>query len=44
MSENNHDSSMRVMTWNIWHHFGPWQQRQVAIEQVIKDENPDVLF
>jgi endonuclease/exonuclease/phosphatase family metal-dependent hydrolase len=35
---------MRLMTWNIWHHFGPWQERQVAIEQVIGHENPDVLF
>ncbi|MEY3797421.1 MAG: hypothetical protein RLZZ170_1435, partial [Actinomycetota bacterium] len=37
-------STMRLMTWNIWHHFGPWQERQVAIEQVIAHENPDVLF
>ena len=35
---------MRLMTWNIWHHFGPWQERQAAIEHVIKAENPDVLF
>jgi endonuclease/exonuclease/phosphatase family metal-dependent hydrolase len=35
---------LRLMTWNVWHHFGPWQERQVAIEHVIKDENPDVLF
>ena len=37
-------SMMRLMTWNIWHHFGPWQERQLAIEHVIRTENPDVLF
>ena len=35
-------STMRLMTWNIWHHFGPWQERQTAIEHVIEAENPDV--
>ena len=36
--------TMRVMTWNLWHHFGPWLERQVAIEIVIRNEDPDVLF
>ncbi|MEY3823789.1 MAG: hypothetical protein RL628_1897, partial [Actinomycetota bacterium] len=37
-------STMRLMTWNIWHHFGPWQERQVAIEQVIAFENRQVAI
>ena len=37
--------SMRVMTWNIWHHIGQWQERQLAIEHVIRTENTnDVLM
>jgi len=44
MSEIKTESRMRLMTWNVWHHFGPWQERQAAIEHVIEAENPDVLF
>jgi endonuclease/exonuclease/phosphatase family metal-dependent hydrolase len=35
---------MRVMTWNLWWRFGPWEQRAAAIESVIRDEAPDVLM
>ncbi|MEY3166519.1 MAG: hypothetical protein RLZZ343_322 [Actinomycetota bacterium] len=35
---------IRVLTWNLWWHFGPWQERQSVIEKVLADENPDVVF
>ena len=35
---------MRVMTWNLWWQFGPWEERQAAIAQVIADAQPDVLL
>jgi endonuclease/exonuclease/phosphatase family metal-dependent hydrolase len=35
---------MRVMTWNLWWQFGPWQERQQAIAAVIAGEQPDVVF
>lgn len=35
---------MRVMTWNLWWRFGPWQERAHAIEAVVRAEAPDVLF
>lgn len=35
---------MRVMTWNLWWRFGPWEQRQAAIATVVAAERPDVVF
>jgi endonuclease/exonuclease/phosphatase family metal-dependent hydrolase len=35
--------SVRVMTWNLWWRFGPWEQRARAIEAVVADVDPDVL-
>lgn len=35
--------SMRVMTWNLWWHFGPWEERQPLIVDVIRDADPDVV-
>ena len=34
---------MRVMTWNLWWRFGPWEQREAAIIDVIRRVDPDVL-
>ena len=34
---------MKVMTWNVWGRFGPWERRQPAIASVIADVAPDVL-
>ncbi len=41
-----HDSgvTMRVMTWNLWWRFGPWEDRQPAIRAVLADQDPDVVF
>lgn len=35
--------TLRVMTWNLWWRFGPWQQRQPAIVDVVQGIDPDVL-
>jgi endonuclease/exonuclease/phosphatase family metal-dependent hydrolase len=35
---------VRVMTWNLWWRFGPWQERLEAIVAVVAAEQPDVLF
>ena len=37
-------NTMRVMTWNLWWRFGPWQQRQQAIEATIRSVSPDVVM
>lgn len=34
---------MRVMTWNLWWHFGPWEERQVLIVDTIRAVDPDVV-
>jgi endonuclease/exonuclease/phosphatase family metal-dependent hydrolase len=35
---------MRVMTWNLWWRFGPWEAREGAIHTVCRAEQPDVLL
>jgi endonuclease/exonuclease/phosphatase family metal-dependent hydrolase len=34
---------VRVMTWNLWWRFGPWEQRWAAIRAVLREVRPDVL-
>ncbi|MTA28159.1 MAG: endonuclease, partial [Actinobacteria bacterium] len=34
---------MRVMTWNLWYEFGPFEHRREAVRRVITRENPDVV-
>jgi endonuclease/exonuclease/phosphatase family metal-dependent hydrolase len=36
--------TIRVMTWNLWWRFGPWEQRQAAIRDEIVHQQPDVLM
>lgn len=37
------DTTMRVMTWNLWWRFGPWEQRFPAIVETIGQIDPDVI-
>lgn len=37
------DTRLRVMTWNVWWRFGPWEERAPAIEAVVRTVDPDVL-
>ncbi|MQY14919.1 hypothetical protein SRB5_50950 [Streptomyces sp. RB5] len=34
---------IRVMTWNVWWRFGPWEERAKAILAVLREERPDVV-
>jgi endonuclease/exonuclease/phosphatase family metal-dependent hydrolase len=34
---------MRVVTWNLWWRFGPWEARQKAILSVLRELAPDVV-
>lgn len=34
---------LRVMTWNLWYEFGPFERRREAIGRVIARENPDIV-
>ena len=35
--------TLRVMTWNLWWRFGPWEERQRAIVETVRSTIPDVL-
>ncbi|MGY9075263.1 MAG: endonuclease/exonuclease/phosphatase family protein [Acidimicrobiales bacterium] len=34
---------MRVVTWNLWWRFGPWQERQPAIARSLVELKPDIV-
>lgn len=34
---------MRVLTWNLWWRFGPWEERRKAVRAVLRDLRPDVV-
>ncbi|MEH0419479.1 endonuclease/exonuclease/phosphatase family protein [Streptomyces sp. B21-083] len=34
---------MRVVTWNLWWRFGPWEARRKAILSVLRELRPDVV-
>jgi endonuclease/exonuclease/phosphatase family metal-dependent hydrolase len=35
---------MRVLTWNLWWRFGPWEDRADAITEVLRAQAADVVF
>lgn len=35
--------ALRVMTWNLWWHFGPWERRRPLLLDTIRAVEPDVL-
>jgi endonuclease/exonuclease/phosphatase family metal-dependent hydrolase len=35
---------VRVLTWNIWWRFGPWEARQPALAAVLRQQDPDVAL
>jgi endonuclease/exonuclease/phosphatase family metal-dependent hydrolase len=37
------ETTMRIVTWNVWGRFGDWEQRQGGIEDVLAAAEPDVV-
>lgn len=37
------ETRLRVVSWNIWWRFGPWEERAPAIEATIRALDPDVV-
>jgi endonuclease/exonuclease/phosphatase family metal-dependent hydrolase len=37
------ESTLRVVTWNVWGRYGLWEARQAAIESELRKERPDVV-
>jgi endonuclease/exonuclease/phosphatase family metal-dependent hydrolase len=38
------DTTLRVMTWNVWGRFGPWERRFRSIVATMQDIDPDVIL
>lgn len=34
---------MRILTWNLWWRFGPWEERRAAIAATLRELRPDVI-
>lgn len=34
---------MRILTWNIWWRFGPWEERSAGIAATLRSSNADVI-
>jgi endonuclease/exonuclease/phosphatase family metal-dependent hydrolase len=37
------ESSMRIVTWNVWGAYGTWEQRQRGIEDALVASSPDIV-
>ena len=37
------ETRLRVLSWNLWWRYGPWEQRHAAIEATIRALDPDVV-
>lgn len=37
------ETRLRVMTWNVWWRFGPWEERAPSIAATVRRVDPDVL-
>jgi len=37
------NTSVRVVTWNVWGLYGPWQEREAAITATLAAARPDVV-
>ena len=37
------ESSLRIMTWNVWWRYGPWRERFSAIQAMIEAADPDIV-
>ncbi|NIT62357.1 MAG: endonuclease, partial [Gammaproteobacteria bacterium] len=37
------DTRLRVVSWNIWWRYGPWEERRPIIEAALEALDPDVI-
>ena len=37
-------TTLRVVTWNVWGKFGPWQQRQESLKAALAEAEPDLVL
>src|SRR5713101_1366592 len=36
-------TTLRVLTWNVWGRFGPWQAREAALLSTLRAIQPDIV-
>lgn len=37
------ETTVKVLTWNVWHRFGPWKRRYGAIVSTLRKCQPDIV-
>jgi endonuclease/exonuclease/phosphatase family metal-dependent hydrolase len=37
------ETTVRIITWNVWGRYGPWREREAAIIATLRDSSPDIL-
>jgi endonuclease/exonuclease/phosphatase family metal-dependent hydrolase len=37
------ETTLRVVTWNVWGRYGPWQDREAGIVATLRDARPDIV-
>jgi endonuclease/exonuclease/phosphatase family metal-dependent hydrolase len=37
------ETTARIVTWNVWGLYGPWQERELAISATLANARPDVI-
>lgn len=37
------ETTVRIVTWNVWGRYGPWQEREAAVVATLTDARPDIV-
>jgi endonuclease/exonuclease/phosphatase family metal-dependent hydrolase len=37
------ETTLRILTWNVWGRYGPWQEREAAIVATLREARPDIV-
>jgi exonuclease III len=37
------ETTLRIITWNVWGLHGPWREREAAIVATLRDAGPDIV-
>jgi endonuclease/exonuclease/phosphatase family metal-dependent hydrolase len=37
------ETTLRIITWNVWGRYGPWPEREAAIVATLRDASPDIV-
>src|SRR5947207_14854237 len=37
------ETTVRIITWNVWGLYGPWREREAAVAATLRDARPDIV-